>query len=142
MFVLTATAAPAGTTPTTPPDNKYVKVLISIAPDTLNAGGRGELLVLFSPVDGIHVTAEPPVEFRFDSTQVLTLTDEPDFDTDKENGYLASGSPVRQAFVLTKDAKPGTHVVKGALIYYYCSDDEGWCTRFTQPLELPLIIMP
>jgi len=138
LIMLFAVLLAPGTTKETPSENKYVKVHISAVPETMKRSNEGELLVRFLPVDGIHVNADPPMEFRFDSTQILTLKGKPDFALDNDTGYLAITSPVRQKFVITRHTRPGEYIVKGAIVYYYCSDDEGWCTKFTQPVELPL----
>lgn len=142
LIMLFAVLLATGTTKEKASENKYVKVHVSVVPETLKRSNEGELLVRFLPVDGIHVNTDPPMEFRFHSTQILTLKGEPDFALDKETGYLATASPVRQRFIVATHARPGEHIVKGAVVYYYCSDDEGWCTKFTQPVELPLKVTP
>ena len=140
LWVMTLLSA--GTTGGASPENKYVKVEITVVPQALRPGNEGELLARFSPIEGIHVNVDPPVEFRFDSAQVLVLKDDIDLPLDKETGYLDHASPARQTFVVPTNSPPGEYLIKGKIVYYYCSDEEGWCTRFTQPLELTLKVTP
>ena len=121
--------------------NSYVKLEVKLSRETAKPGGSGEIRITFAPVEGIHVNADPPVEFRFDSTSEVVLQGTPRLVVDKRTGYLSTAAQVKQGFLVPRTVKPGTQQLKGVITYYYCSDTEGWCTKFTQPVELSLTII-
>jgi hypothetical protein len=59
---------------------------------------------------------------------------------DTKTGYLAAGTDLKQKFRLAPSLPPGIYRLKASLIYYYCSDTEGWCRRHREPLVLNLSI--
>jgi hypothetical protein len=87
-----------------------------------------------------HITGDPPLTVKLEKNQFISLQGKPDISTDKESGFLSTSSPVEQAFHVSKKARPGEHILKGTIVYYFCSDTEGWCTRFAQPITLKLNI--
>lgn len=123
-----------------PSENKYVHVEIALQDTTIAAGTDGAILLAFSPVDGIHINTDPPVEFAIEKNSPITLTGDPDITADKETGFLSTSSPIRQQFRVSTEATPGTHFVKGTIVYYFCSDTQGWCTKFKQSVTLKLIV--
>lgn len=134
---LVITASPGGENSQS---NKYVKVETAIASADVKAGGKGTILIFFVPVDGIHINAEPPVTMKLEKDRLLSLEGEPDFSTDKESGSMSTSTPVEQRFAVSSKAKPGEHTIKGTIVYYFCSDTEGWCRKFSQPMALKLNI--
>ncbi len=121
-------------------ENKYVHVDVTLENNTLTADAEGAILFVFTPVDGIHINADPPVEVAIEKNGAVTLQGDPDFSTDKETGFLSTSSPVRQRFSVSPTATPGTYSLKGTIVYYFCSDTRGWCTKFSQPVTLKLIV--
>jgi hypothetical protein len=121
-------------------ENKSVKVDLTLANPAVQPGGKGTILVSFTPIDGIHINADPPVTLNLEKNQFISLQGEPELSIDKENGFLSTSNPVEQAFHVSKKARSGEHSIKGTIIYYLCSDTEGWCTKFTQPITLKLNI--
>lgn len=120
--------------------NKYVRVETALANTDVKAGGNGTILISFVPVDGIHINADPPVRAKIQKNRLLSLKGDPDISIDKESGYLSTSTPVKQRFAVSSKATPGEHTVKGTIIYYFCSDTEGWCRKFSQPMTLKLSI--
>lgn len=120
-------------------ENEHVKCDIVLKQKELRAGELGYFLILFKPKKGIRITTDPPFQVSLDTTQQFFSLGKAEFSQDA-NGYLNSEKAVRQSFTITRMTKPGSYALKGTLIYYYCSDGEGWCSRFIQPIELKLMI--
>jgi hypothetical protein len=121
-------------------ENKYVQVDVTLESNTVIAGTEGAILFAFTPVEGIHINADPPVEVAIGKNPEVTLQGDPDISTDKETGFLSTSSPVRQRFSVSSTATPGTYSLKGTIVYYFCSDTQGWCTKFRQRVTLKLIV--
>lgn len=119
-------------------ENKYVHVYTSVKPATIKAGGNAEILFTFATQEGIHINLDPPIEVELDK-KFATLGK---LDVPKAKGieYLNLKKPVKQSFTLNKKLKPGKHLLKGTLTYFYCSDEEGWCSRFQQAIQLNIVV--
>jgi hypothetical protein len=116
--------------------NPNVRVWVHLSRESFKPGDTGEISITISPAEGYHVNANPPVELRLDSTKAILFKGVLSQTTDRNNGYLSTRSPIRQSFYLPSTIKPGFHVLKGVVTYFYCSDSEGWCQRFRQPITL------
>jgi len=120
--------------------NEYVQVSISTDKKIFKADTFGEIIIKFQPKDGIHINLDPPFSINLDSTAVIKASGKPFFKKDNKTQYLDVSKPVKQKFSIPKNIKPGEHKIKGMLIYFYCSNAEGWCSRFKQPFELDIRI--
>ncbi|MDI6778589.1 MAG: hypothetical protein QME25_00085 [Bacteroidota bacterium] len=120
-------------------ENEYVDVSLSIKPNEIKAGGKGQIFVFFKPQKGIYINLDPPIEFEIaDDGAALGKMEIP---KSKKNEYLDTNKPLKQHFTIKKGLPAGTYTLKGKLIYFYCSDAEGWCSRFTQPFQFNLKIL-
>ncbi|MDA0987422.1 MAG: hypothetical protein O3A55_07485, partial [Bacteroidetes bacterium] len=93
------------------------------------------LFVTFEPKSGIHINTEPPIELLLESDLKIKKIQ---LKKTKED-YLDFSSPVKFRI------KPKTNNFKkdslfAKLQYYYCSDSEGWCNRFTQEISIKINI--
>jgi hypothetical protein len=120
--------------------NKFVHVDAAVSESILKPGEQAELHLTFTPAEGIHVTIDPPVEIRVEPKRTFLLNGESKRPVDKNSGYLSSTEPVVQRFSLSRKAQPGKHVLRASIVYYFCSDDEGWCRKFSMPIELNLTV--
>ncbi|MBM2841143.1 MAG: hypothetical protein HW412_1671, partial [Bacteroidetes bacterium] len=111
---------------------------ISLADTIVTQGGTGKIMIAFTPIDGIHINVDPPLSVKLERNTPFRFEGKLDISTDKESGYLSMSMPVEQRFAVTRKTKPGSHTIKGTLVYYFCSDTEGWCRKFTQPIALKL----
>ena len=121
-------------------ENRFVNVDVTLANAAVHPGGKGTILVSFTPIDGIHINVDPPVTVKIEKNRFIALEGEPDVSTDKESGFLSTSSPVEQRFHVSEKAISGEHTIKGTIVYYFCSDTEAWCTKFAQPITLKLNI--
>jgi len=121
-------------------DNRFVKVEASLANTLFHPGDKGKILVSFTPIDGIHINIDPPVELKIKKNSLIDLRGQPDMTADKETGFLSAVNPVEQSFSISTKAAPGTHSITGTITYFFCSDIEGWCRKQSQPVRLTLNI--
>lgn len=120
-------------------ENEYVDVTITLKPNEVKSGGKAQLLVTFKPQKGIHINLDPPIEFEFEKE--LVINGKVKISKMKKDNYLDTEKPLIQNLSIKKNLSPGTHTIKGKLIYFYCSDAEGWCSRFSQPINLNITII-
>jgi hypothetical protein len=138
LFLLASHLAFAGGSPS----NDYVRLEVQPPSTALRPGSSAVVELLFTPVDGIHVNIDPPVQFALDSTTALTLTGKPAMTKDTDTGYLSTTTPVKQTIVLGKNIPAGRLSVKGTVTYFFCSESEGWCNRQKQPVEFTIFVKP
>src|SRR5689334_989511 len=121
-----------------PPPNEYVAFKARLAPGPLRAGGRAELLFSLTPKEGIHINVKPAMELKLEPGSPFALDGKLRLESMKADTLelLNAARPVRQGILLAHSAKPGTLTLRGTLVYYYCSDAEGWCSRYRQPVAL------
>jgi hypothetical protein len=140
LAVLTLTTVPGEGSSGTK-GNVYVDAAISLTDSTIQQGDSVTIRAILSPADGIHINADPPASFALKGTREAALVGDASFSVNKENGFLATGDPVEQQFTIARNAATGTDTVRGSLIYYFCSDTEGWCRKYTQPFSFPIHIL-
>ncbi|MBW7888739.1 MAG: hypothetical protein H3C35_10350 [Bacteroidetes bacterium] len=119
-------------------ENEHIKVKMEYS-EKVSSAQKGELSFLLSPNAGIHVNTEPLFEILLDKDSHFTVNEEPVFSKNKE-GYLAVTKPVLFTFSPKKGTAPGKYSLKGTLRYFFCSDAEGWCNRFSQPIDVTIEI--
>lgn len=120
-------------------ENEYVKCEIVLQHKEMKAGSTGYVLISFRPKNGIHITTDPPFRISLDTLQRFFTLGKALFSKDAR-GYLNSHETVRQSFTIAKTVTAGTYTLGGTLIYYYCSENDRWCSRFKQPIALSLTI--
>ncbi len=116
--------------------NANVKVQVHLSRQTFKAGDTGELTIMLEPAEGFHINANPPVELRLDDPKTIMLKGALTQAVDRKNGYLSTRTPVRQTFYVPKETPAGSHTITGTVTYFYCSDTEGWCQRYKQPVSV------
>ena len=116
--------------------NKHVEVELR-APGKISSEKEQGLAFFLTPVDGIHINTTPAFELLLEKNSQFELAGKARFSKD-EHGYLDTDKPV-EFFIKTKSGIPsGRQTIKGKLNYFYCSDKEGWCNRFSQPFEVSI----
>ena len=108
----------------------------------MKSNGDGLILAKFIPAPGIHFNAEILPEFYVDSLAPVFFSGDAEIPKIKKKGkeLLDERKPVTQKFAVKKNAKKGTYTIKATCTYFYCSEKEGWCNRFTVPFEFLLVI--
>jgi hypothetical protein len=118
--------------------NKSVTVTVTLKDTLVAPGATADLAFLLQPVDGIHINLQPALDFKLDTASRAALAG--GLILPKGSPYLNTSAPVVQRFQIPKDAKPGPITLKGTLVYFFCSDKEGWCSKFKQPVEIALTV--
>jgi len=137
FFLATSPALNAGAGD--PPGNAHVKVEARLARTGLPPGAKSEILFTLTPVEGIHINAKPAPEFSMAAGSPASVAGSLRV-TGDTRGFLAPNAPVRQPIRIGRKAGTGPHTITGTLVYFYCSDAEGWCMRASQPVALPVEI--
>ncbi len=120
--------------------NKYVSCRTTISRTSFKPGEIATLLVTLTPQKGIHINTVPPITFAANDSASVTLVGNLKYSTVNVDTsvFVKTSKPVTQSFSISKSAKPGSYVLKGTLTYFYCSDAEGWCSKFKQPIAITI----
>ncbi len=102
----------------------------------LKSGSKGTILISLRPKHGIHINLETPTSIKFDSSEAFKPTGDLTLPKNPKDNYLDTSKFIQQSITVSKSAKTGAMTIKGIFTYYYCSDEEGWCSKFKQPFEL------
>lgn len=142
IVVLVALAMVGGTVCSVAGDtpNPNVKASLKADKNSYRAGDRGEFLITLRPMEGYHINGTPSVQFEIDSASCVDLAGPLGQTVNDETGYLATGAPLHQPFTVRAGVRPGNHVVRGTLTYFYCSEEQGWCRMYPHPLSVSLSI--
>ncbi len=121
-----------------PAVNEHVKMEISIQ---TNVSAKTSVAVSFhlTPSEGIHINTSPAIEFVLAKDSPYELSGKPQYKKSKKD-YLDHTMPVTITLNAKKNSIAGKTLIKGKLNYFYCSDTEGWCSRFSQPVEITVEI--
>ena len=111
------------------------------------SGTTGAIAVTFLPRDpDVHINEEPAPRLRLDLEQSALIDKQPappksgpTFDPDTAR-YLDLKKPVRFPVALAPNAPKGPQSVKVNVVYFYCSQREGWCRRGTADLEVAVTV--
>ncbi|HUL42723.1 MAG TPA: hypothetical protein VLY03_00030 [Bacteroidota bacterium] len=139
LIVLFTASAIAGGNP--PTQNSYVQCRVQTKQKNLQPGSSGELLITLKPQEGIHINLQPAIDVKLDSSVAVTAVGKTEIPRQATANYLDTSIPVKQSFAVPKSAQPGNIVVRGTITYFYCSDAEGWCSRFKQPFLVNLTVV-
>ncbi len=110
-------------------------------------GGNGSVAVSFQPLDpDVHVNESPAPRLKLDLLQAVLVDKQPpapssvpDYDPSTAK-YLDLAKPVLFPVALAKGAPKGDQVVKGSVVFFYCSQRENWCRRGTAEIEIPVSV--
>lgn len=120
--------------------NEFVDVKLSLKQKVVKPGSTCDLLIRFKPKQGIHINFEPPISVKFDSTTYLNKIDKLIIPRKPKQEYLDTKQELVQKFSIANDTPTGDIVLKGTLIYFYCSGSDGWCSRYKHPFEVSVKI--
>jgi hypothetical protein len=110
-------------------------------------GTTGAIAVTFAPRDpDVHINEEPAPRLKLDLEQSALLDKQPapsktvtTFDPDTAR-YVDVKKPVRFPVAFAPGAPKGPQSVKASVVYFYCSQREGWCRRGTADLEVAVTV--
>ena len=119
-------------------ENKYVHFQAHLQKNTLHAGDTTVFAITLTPSSGIHVNSIPPMTFSLDSTASRSLEKVGSLSFEKldTTSFLNYAKPVTQSFKISSKSFSGAYKLKGTFTYFFCSDVEGWCSKWRQPVEV------
>jgi len=117
-------------------ENAHVRSDIRLASTTMTRGETGDVILYLTPNDGIHINTDPAMEFEFEKQSSVHFLGITSLQTNAKTGYLNAEQPIKYSFALDKKISKGKHSIRGIVRYFFCSDTEGWCNRFVQPIDL------
>ncbi len=112
-----------------PNKNKYVSSDFKLEKSKHN---EFILTIILKPVDKIHINSEPTLSIKFNDPLIEIL--EIKFDKTEKN-YIDTRKPI---IVKLKPKVKNLKSLSGELTYFYCSEAEGWCSKFTERFEVKL----
>lgn len=119
--------------------NEMVDVKLTVEQSQLRPGETGTVLISFKPKKGISITTDPMFELTIDTLKQFFALGNTTF-VKNTKGCLEPNRSVEQRLIVARETPPGVYCIRGTFLYYYCSDKEGWCSRFRQPVELSLTV--
>ena len=122
-----------------PTKNSFVASSVSLKQKKIKAGTEGELLITLTPKKGIHINLDPPLSVKLDSSDAVSSIGKPFIP--KKDTIFDTSKPIRFPFTVSKNVKPGNITIQGILTYFYCSETDGWCSKFKQPLVVKLTVV-
>lgn len=121
-------------------DNEHIKLEL-LPPEKISVKKSNEIAFFFEPVIGIHVNTNPLFELKLEKDSPFEVVGKARFQkNDKE--YLDTKKPVEFSIKTKNGTKTGKHNLKGKLNYFYCSDKDGWCNRFSQKIDVIVEVIP
>ena len=105
----------------------------------MKAGAAQDLKIFFHPKKGIHINLHPALQIAIGKNSAAASVGA--IHTVKDaNGYLNPAHPVTVHITASPDLPKGKQMVKLTVVYYLCSDAEGWCNRDQQTLDVPVTV--
>src|SRR5207247_3228032 len=136
FFVLVAGAA----------SPKHFDVAASFVPPAKPCAA-GVIAVSFLARDhDVHITEEPAPRLKLDPEQSALLDKQPPppkpapVNDPEATRYLDLTKPVRFPVAFAPNAARGAQTVKASVVFFYCSQREGWCRRGTADIEVGVTV--
>jgi hypothetical protein len=121
-------------------DNEHIRLEL-LQPEKISSENSGEIAFFFEPVIGIHINTNPLFELKLEKNSPFEVVGKARFQKN-EKEYLDHKKPLEFSIKPKKGTKAGDQKLKGKLNYFYCSDKEGWCNRFSQTIDLTINVIP
>ena len=121
-------------------DNEHIKLEVQ-QPDKISISKSGEIAFFFEPIEGIHVNTNPQFELKLEKNSPFEVVGKTRFQKN-EKEYLDIKKPVEFTIKAKTGTKTGKQSLKGKLNYFYCSDKDGWCNRFSQKIDVTIEVTP
>jgi hypothetical protein len=111
------------------------------------AGGDGAVAVRLRALDpDMKVNESPAPRLRLDAGQLVLVDRQPppdgqvpDYDPLTAR-YVDLAKPLLFPVALAAAAPQGEQSVKAKVVFFYCSQREGWCRRGTADVEFPVVV--
>lgn len=116
-----------------------LKVKVSINPMRLRRSEEGKIVLKFTVIEGIKISSQPSFTIDLEPSDELIFpknffsASDLEIEIKEEDGkeYLDLKGPIEIPFSVNMDAKRGNHTIGGKIRYFACSQEEGWCLKYT-----------
>jgi hypothetical protein len=103
-------------------------------------GDDAEVKVALTVRDGYLINHTPPMQLKLEPVPGLTLAEStissPPLDPDSTDVYYVN---VPDFTIGVTAARPGTYTLSGELVYFFCSQADGFCARQTLDVAVPVV---
>ena len=127
-----------------PGTEEYVKIIPPQKPVELRMEKEAQVEIYLVPAEGIHINGDPMPRFQIvteKSPLEINVVKTPALEKGEPFSVLNSKSPFVLNVKMKEKVKTETKVdEKIKVIYFYCSDKEGWCSRGADEITLQFII--
>ena len=125
---------------------KHFDVAASFVPPA-KPGAGGAIAVSFLARDpDVHINEEPAPRLKLDPEQSALLDKQPPppksvpvYDPEATR-YLDLKKPVQFPVAFAPSAVKGPQTVKASVVFFYCSQREGWCRRGSADIEVGVTV--
>jgi hypothetical protein len=125
---------------------RHFEVVASFVP-AKKATADASVAVSFRALDpDVRVNESPAPRLKLDLAQAVLVDRQPpaaagvpDYDPLTAR-YLDLAKPVLFPVALGPTAPRGEQIVKGSVVFFYCSKRESWCRRGTTEVEIPVSV--
>ncbi|MDP1677159.1 MAG: hypothetical protein Q8L88_09850 [Bacteroidota bacterium] len=121
-------------------DNEHIKLELQ-QPRKISIAKSGDIAFFFEPIEGIHVNTNPQFELKLEKNSPFEIVGKARFQKN-EKEYLDIKKPLEFSIKAKNGTKTGKQNLKGKLNYFYCSDKDGWCNRFSQKIDVTIEVIP
>ncbi len=105
----------------------------------IKAGSKGEVTVSFRSLQGYLINHTPPVGLKLSAIPNVKLDKAefttPTIDPKSQDEYYVD---LPTLTVPVSVAKAGKYEIPGLLVYYFCSKADGFCSRQTLSVKIPV----
>lgn len=105
----------------------------------IRVGQEAEIQVALAVREGYLINHTPPMQLKLEPVAGLSLAEStltsPSLDPDSTDVYYVH---VPEFTVGVTAARPGTYTVPGELVYFFCSQADGFCARQTLDVAVPV----
>jgi hypothetical protein len=121
--------------------NVSVRCDIALSADQWKSGAHGALNIRLTPIDGVHINIDPPIELEMKNVRWLKFPGTLIVPVSNDSVHFDAGQPIIRDFVLDPKTPPGDITLHGTLSYFFCSDEKGWCNHFEQPINVVIRVL-
>ncbi len=118
--------------------NPHVR-LEAKGPAVMKIGAASDVQIFFRPKKGIHINYDPSPEVEAAKHSVAAAVGTPKAAKDAKD-YLDTSKPLVVPVTLGAGAPKGRQTLKLRVVYFLCSDADGWCNRDEQTVEISVTV--
>ena len=111
---------------------------LNLAPASVKAGQKAEITLRFKLVKGFAITTMPPMTLKLQPPAGVKLEKSefttPDKDPKSKDEYYVDLPEIK---IPATASAAGTYTIPGQLTYFFCSKDEGFCSKQTLDVKVP-----